>query len=265
MPIVGIFIFLLSSLIVQAAPAGAQSAMAMDWEGRINNKIHFTMCTDLDDSESGLVMGELRYAGGSGKIMLLGSWQDDRLYLQEMLPDGTISGLISGQLQDDLLTGHWSAPDQISEKDGVFSFKSGKRYSLEARQLKRGCETESLWLFDPAQVAGTYQYSFGQYNACATLKVRDDGHGQLSFQIYSVTAAPAFNLAAVPGDGLEGESWAQGRLEGNKLHYEVDESCAFTISFFRNFASIEYLGERACGGMFGLGAGVAGYFVKLEQ
>ena len=252
-----LFLLLLVSTLLPVMPAGAQSATDMDWEGTLNNKIRFSMCTSLQDIESGLVMGEMQYTKGSGDILLLGSWKGEHLYLKEMLPDGTVSGIMNGTVRDDVFTGQWQAPDKIVQKGDVFSAKEGKTYALQAQYLKQGCETNRVWSFDPDRVAGTYQYSYGKNSAAGTLTVRNEGNGNITFQIDTSTGAPAFNMAKVPD--------AKGHIEGNRLLYEIDETCAFSMTFFRNFVRIEHPEDRVCRGMFGMGAGVAGDFVRLEQ
>jgi len=260
-----LFLLLLVSTLLPVMPAGAQSATDMDWEGTLNNKIRFSMCTSLHDVESGLVMGEMRYAGGSGDILLLGSWKGEHLYLKEMLPDGTVSGIMNGTVRDDVFTGQWQAPDKIVQKGDVFSAKEGKTYALQAQYLKQGCETNRVWSFDPDRVAGTYQYSYGKNSAAGTLTVRNEGNGNIAFQIDTSTGAPSFNMARVPDSDTEDGVWAKGHIEGNRLLYEIDENCAFSMTFFRNFVRIQHPDDRVCMGMFGMGAGVAGDFVKLEQ
>jgi len=259
------FLLLLISALLPVMPAGAQSATDMDWEGTLNNKIRFSMCTSLQDIESGLVMGEMQYTKGSGDILLLGSWKGEHLYLKEMLPDGTVSGIMNGTVRDDVFMGEWQAPDKIVQKGDVFSAKEGKAYALQAQYLKQGCETNRVWSFDPDRVAGTYQYSYGKNSAAGTLTVRNEGNGNIAFQIDTSTGAPSFNMARVPDSDTEDGVWAKGHIEGNRLLYEIDENCAFSMTFFRNFVRIQHPDDRVCMGMFGMGAGVAGDFVKLEQ
>lgn len=259
------FLLLLLNVMFPVVSVEARSAMDMDWEGSINDKIRFSMCIVRQDIESDLIMGEMHYAAGSGKILILGNRKDDALYLKEMLPDGTVSGIMDGIVQDDVYTGKWQAPDKILEKGGIFSAIKGKIYELQARHTKQGCETENIWSFDPAQVAGTYRYSYGKDSAYGTLTVRNEDNGSVAFQIHSVTGAPRFNMAKIPTSDMAEESWAKGHLEGNRLRYEINGSCAFSMTFFRNFVRIEHLDDRVCRGIFGMGAGVTGDFVKLQK
>ncbi|MDL2313522.1 hypothetical protein LJC36_00910 [Desulfovibrio sp. OttesenSCG-928-C14] len=100
------------------------------WQGEINNTIPVSVWFEIRD---GLIVGELIYTNTKEKkpIRLLGKVEaTGELRMQEMLPDGLISGMISGKIAQDSFEGTWSTAGKFATKGKTNKYIEGKRYRL---------------------------------------------------------------------------------------------------------------------------------------
>ena len=228
---------------------------AYDWQGNINNKIPVSIWVEIKD---GLVVGEIVYLNTSAKtpIRLLGTIEDKNLDINEMLPDGTIAGVISGIISGDNFTGTWSAPQKITKDTrGNFNSTEGKSFPMS---LSKGvaAHTPFSWDFIPSGLMGKYCYSWGEYgyNGTIVLKASGNEYTHVEYEINAFTSAPSFNMAVTGPQ--------QGEITGNRLLNELEEGCAFEMLFFNGFIVVRYLDGNNCFGYFGMNATVQGIFLK---
>ena len=259
-------ILLVTVLLVLGA-AGFVSAAAGNaverhaWQGDINGKIPVSVWIEIRD---GLVVGELVYTKTKGKvpIRLLGEADKAEVQMREMLPDGLVSGYISGSIKGEVFEGTWSAPGKNIEKSTGFEYVEGKSYPI--RLSRSGAVPPPFrWEHAPESLEGAYRYSYGENSAYGIIRVAKARGSSLEYSIEATGAAPSFNMANLP-EGLEG-NYVKGSLKGNRVVHEIEGDCAYELLFYNGFVVSRYLEGRFCVGWFGRGAEVSGTFLKTGK
>ncbi|MDL2216646.1 hypothetical protein LJB81_02790 [Desulfovibrio sp. OttesenSCG-928-M14] len=248
-------LLLCASGILAAAPVDNPNFVQRHaWQGAINDKIPVSIWCEIRD---GLIVGELVYTNTKEKkpIRLLGTVEaDGELRMQEMLPDGLISGLIGGKITQGSFEGAWSAPGKLVTKGNNHEYIEGKSYHLRLSNATLP-HTPFHWEHDPNALAGKYAYSYGKdMNYGVIALVRAEGQ-KMNCSIDSSSSAPSYNMAQT--------SFTTGAA-GDRILYEEDASCAFEILLFNGFLVTRYLEGKTCDGWFGRGTTVEGIFVKQE-
>ena len=249
------------------SPANAEQAERHAWQGELGNKIPVSVWFEI---RNGLITGELVYTNTKEKkpIRLLGTVAaDGNLHMQEMLPTGAISGIISGKMSGDLFEGTWKAPDKLVKKGNSYEEVGGKSFSLRLTKAALA-GTPFRWEHAPNALpnalVGNYQYSYGkdrQYGALTLSRAEGEG---VQCTISSYTDAPAHNQAYL-SFAADASSGGKGRLQGNHIVYEEDTSCAVEILLFSDFAVVRYLEGKRCNGWFGMNATVEGIFLRQKE
>ena len=226
------------------------------WTGEINGKIPVSVWLEQKD---GLTTGELLYVNSKTRtpFRLLGTYgtsgESPTVSLQEMLPGGLVTGMISASIKGEVLEGVWMAPEKIKETGTRYTVKDMQQYSLKLTQT--GTAPGSFhWEYSPESLTGRYAYTYGPHHNSGTLDITSAPDGGVSVEIHTHTAAPAFNMADV--DPTAGER------TGNRIVCSVDDSCAFEVLLFSDFAKVSTLKGRECDGWFGRGAYIDGNYIR---
>lgn len=211
--------------------------------GKINGKIE----ASLELYQAGdVIRGSIIYKTSGKPILVLGTeGENGSIFLREFLPDGKISGGMSGEFNGEKFSGSWYGNDKDLE--------------LEMNVTKQTEDVE--WPFDvTGSVAGEYAYHFpeestGDPGAAGTLKVKQSGD-KITFSFDCINGPPAYSIATVEN--------TDGILEGNTVEAKLpDLDCEFTIQFFKGFAMVHQKnGYLDCG--FGNGAGIEGEYIKVR-
>ena len=246
----------------EAAANDAKRAEHYEWQGIIGEKIPVSVWFETRD---GLIAGEIVYTKTQEKkpIRLLGTVSQGQLRMKEMLPGGLVTGSITGTIKNGVFEGTWEAPGKVKEKGKGFEFIGGKELTI--RLVAAPVQPRPFrWEYNQDTFVGKYSYSYGKNALNGVAEVARAKDGAIEFRIDSDIGAPSFNMAAVPAgepDGAEG-SKAKGRVQGNRMVYEVNEDCAFEILFYNDFLFTRYLEGKTCEGWFGRGASIEGQFVR---
>ena len=235
-------------------------------KGVINDKIPVSIWFDIRD---GLVSGEIVYTRTKAKIpiRLLGREEDDGSYrLHEMLPNGDISGTITGTLVNGVLSGTWHGRPRIVEKnEGGYEYKDGKKFTIKVSAVER-THAPYNWSFDVEKASGTYAYSLGDNCGDGTVVLQVSNDGTVRYRLIGLTGAPSYRMACFPEDALSGEiavaNLAVANLHGNRILIEEDETCAIEILLYNDFLVSRYVDGKDCRYRVGNGATAEGLFLK---
>lgn len=230
-------------------------------KGVINDKIPVSIWFDIRD---GLVSGEIVYTRTKAKtpIRLLGREEDDGSYrLHEMLPNGDISGTITGTLVNGILSGTWHGRLRIVEKnEGDYEYKDGKKFTIKVSVVER-THAPYNWSFDVEKASGTYAYSLGDNCDDGTVVLQASNDGTVRYRLIGLTGAPSYRMACFPEEALSGEI-AVANLHGNRILIEEDETCAIEILLYNDFLVSRYVDGKDCRYRVGNGATAEGLFLK---
>lgn len=247
----------------EAAAEQNEAANVQYYEGKgvINDKIPVAVWFD---SKDGLVSGEVVYTKTKTQtpIRLLGRKEKDGSYrLYEVLPNGDISGTITGFLVHGVLSGTWvGRPRMIEQSEGRYEFKEGKEFPIRVNAVDR-THAPYKWTFDAKNASGTYAYSTGDNCDDGTVALQIQEDGSVRYRIIGLTGAPSYRTACFPEDALSGET-AAATLHGNRILIEEDENCAIELSLYSDFLVSRYLEGRYCQHLVGNGATAEGLFIK---
>ncbi len=225
------------------------------WEGKLGNNIpvclRYHKFYGIPYGRYGdLVIGSITYLNIKAKIPIpLLGYEDKEgdFYLSEFQEDGKISGVIRGDKKENNFKAEWIKPYNPTS----YKLKLTQKDSLIATPI---IETIS------ANYAGEYYYQFGEKGPLGEWKVRVLGNDKLEVQAFSVTSAPARNMAEIKKDTV--------KLQGNSFAYSVKSGpdCAIDIQafFFKNFMLVYYTNENPCPYYFGHNATLEGVFYKIK-
>ena len=253
-----IFVILIA-LFALGLPNQAQTSLVKDisisknkynvhsWTGSINSKIPVFMWLIRKDS---LIQGEVVYTKTKNKIPIKLIGQIDRegkIKVGEYLTDGTISGIFYFDNMNVSPAGKWSSTQNFKEVDFKLSPKDTLLPDIDTS-------------FQPKAITGDYAYMYGKDGYQGGISIRKVDSNKVSFEIGSVTDAPARNSAEISLDTVS--------LTNNTFVYKLRKSkdCSFKVTFYKHFLVISYLkGYGDCGNFFGLDATVDGIFYKLPN
>ncbi len=241
-----------------AASASPETAEAQSygWQGNINGNIPVSVWFEARD---GIVVGEITYTktGANKPIRLLGGTGGSRWVMKEMLPGGQVTGTIDGTISGDVFDGEWMGTGTIKKKETRYERVAGKTFPIRLTRTSTPAKTFN-WDFDPATLEGEYLYTYGQDNAAGVLSVSRAKDGSVEFDIETDGGAPSFRAALFPDYNKK----EKAVLRGNRIVQELDDSCAFEVLFFSDFATVQYIDGKSCNGWFGLEASITGDFLK---
>ncbi len=246
-----------------AAAATAPAAQVSFYEGQgvINNKIPVALWFD---SREGIVSGEIVYTATKARkpIRVLGREEANGAFrLYEMLPNGDISGTITGTLTDGVLSGTWTGrPRMIEKGEGNYEAQRGKQFPITISAVKR-THPPYDWTFDAANASETYAYSIGDNCDDGTVVLQVGTDGTVRYRIIGLTGAPFYRTACFPEDALSDET-AVSPLHGNRIRIEEDANCAIELVLYNDFLVSSYVEGRDCRYRVGDGATAEGLFLK---
>lgn len=225
-------------------PVAAPGKSRICWKGTLNSKTEIFLQYDV---EGDVVEGELVYLNTKEKkpIRIIGTVEEDKsLRLLEFESSGNITGILTGTPEAGIFEGSWFSP------------KTRKELTMQLQRVDTVIPARNIIQL-PAAPEGSYVYQYSEEGQQGVLEVKRAGNGRISFEISSVTDAPARNMADVSLDTVA--------LRGNTFTYTVPDTddCEFKVSFFKNFAYIQYT-KGYCNGVFGHNASVDGIFLKKQ-
>ena len=228
---------------LQGTMALAPEGQTTDWQGVIGENIPVA----LELSQQGeLIAGTITYRSSGEPIRVLGRkyLDDEGYFLQELLPDGTVSGYMT-----------------IQVTDGVVANSTWGDAPLELVLV--GIDS-NFTSFDPLLRPGVYEYAhapFGEGDepCCGprgTMTLDEPSDRAVAVEFENVNGGPGFNVAFLPPTAMQ--------LEGNRAIYDRIEDdyidCEFEVVVFDGFAFVDYLNNRFdCG--FGHNATVSGFYI----
>ena len=229
--------------VLQDTKSLAPESQTTEWQGLIGEDIPVA----LELSQQGeLIAGTITYSSSGEPIRVLGRKyvDDEGFFLQELLPDGTVSGYMT-----------------IHVTDGVVANSTWGDATLELELV--GIESNRT-SFDPTIRPGIYDYAhapFGEGDepCCGprgTMTIDEPSDRAVVVEFENVAGGPGFNLATLPPTAM--------RLAGNRAIYDRVEDdfidCEFEAVVFDGFAFVDYLDDRFdCG--FGHNATVSGFYI----
>ncbi len=217
----------------------AQSLTQRTYEGTINAKIPIVL-TVLPDGEA--VFGTVVYKKKGVPITLVGSLTEGNLFLQELMPDGAVTGIYSLEPKESGWTGSWSVPKRDAKELAVV--------------LKETTKTTAPTKLLP-NLTGTYVYSFGEEAGSGELKAMHTSPTKITIAVEAISGAPSYNMATIEKTTLT--------LKGNTALYTNEEfgKCRLLFTFGENTVRVDYVdGAYACG--FGHNASASGSYVRIN-
>ena len=217
----------------------AQELNQRIFTGTINGKIPIKLTLTTDGS---VAFGQVIYTKKNLPITIVGSVENGNLFLNELLPDGQVTGLYSAVLKDSTIKGTWMSP-AVDAKTLMLDLVQNEQKQVSRSVLK--------------SVTGNYVYSFGKNGSVGNMRVVQNKPDQITVRFDNMTSAPARNQAVVSKTVL--------KLIKNQAVYSSSEfgACKFTITFIENSARVNYTDEAyQCG--FGNAATVTGNYIKTK-
>ncbi len=133
----------------------AQSLTRRTYEGTINNKIPIVL-TLTQDGEA--LFGNVVYKKKGIPITVAGNLTEGNLFLQELMPNGEVTGVYSLEPRGNGWAGTWNAPKRDA-KELTVSLAETVKTAVAARPL--------------SNLTGTYYYYFG----------KEEGSGELQTMV----------------------------------------------------------------------------------
>lgn len=232
------FVLLLCSCLFSVS-LSAQSLTQRTYEGNLNAKIPIVL-TVTPDGEA--VFGTVVYKKKGVPITVVGSLVEGNLFLHELMPDGTVTGIYSLEPKGKDWAGTWTAPKRNAKELAVV-LKETAKIPTPTKPLPN--------------LTGTYAYSFGEEGGSGSLKVVQINPTKITISVDAVTGAPAYNMATIGKTTLT--------LKGNKAVYKNEEfgACKLLFTFGENTVRVDYLdGAYECG--FGHNASASGSYVRIN-
>jgi hypothetical protein len=218
----------LSILLLISTLAQSQSINQKVFEGSINGKIPIILTLNFSGQT---VYGNVIYKKKGIPISVVGGISDNDLFLYEFMPNGDVTGIYSGILKQDKVTGRWSIPKRDS-----------RGLALSLTKIKE----QNVLKKAPKDVTGSYKYSLGKEGAVGNLDVQQIGNNKVAISFENVTAPPGYNLAYI-----------------NKTVLKLMDN-QFSITFLENSAVVDYAeNSNDCG--FGHNAYVSGSYIKVSS
>ncbi len=260
--------FLFLAVLLGAFAAKAQNQLMKDlkiesadsivmdrvWKGKLGDKIpvllRYHIYDEINYGQYGhLVVGRIAYQNTKEKtaLPLLGFVSDGGYFrLGEYQKDGNISGVIYGREKNQNFEGEWSKPNtEISYNVNL----TRQEQPLPAIEIKA----------NPDSVFGSYAYRYGKRGYQGQLKLTQINPGQSTLYMFSVTNAPARNMA----DLVDNDTIAVTKTDFiHPVAYADD--CAVHIRFFKHFVMVYYPKASPCQNAFGARATYEGFYYKVD-
>ncbi len=218
------------------------------WKGTLGKNIPVFLHYQKQGS---LVVGAITYLNTKAKqpIPLIGTtYVDGRLGLNEYATDGNITGIWVVAHHGDSLTGHWYAP------------YSEEQYPVTLTNQYTPVPASPITA-DLQNIAGEYNYQYGKKGPQGGWTIKRINKDSISISGWSVTHAPARNIANVNTDTVA--------LVGNHFIYQVStgDKCKIVMkgTFYKHFLRITYINDAPCHYYFGHNATLEGIFYKTKE
>lgn len=170
--------------------------------------------------------------------------EEDKSYrLLEFEPNGNVSGIITGNPETQSFNGSWFSPKTRKELDLTLLKKDTSLAETDIRP-------------DMNNIYGDYHYQYTEEGNQGGCKIEKVGDNKIAFSVFSVTGAPARNIADVPRDTIP--------LTASSFIYKIPgtDSCEFKVTFYKDFLTVDYT-KGYCDGQFGMNATIDGIFLKI--
>ena len=210
------------------------------WQGNIDGNIPVLMWYS---KTKGILYGELLYTNQKEPkaIKIIGAERDgDKYRILEFMPDGMITGI-------------WALTPQVSSVEGEW-FSPTTRKMLGTSLMHIDTAVTIHDISTTTTVDGVYSYLYGTDGNSGYLEVKRIDSNNIEIDFQNVTGPPAHNMAFLKDTVI---------ISNNVAAYSNDEfgQCSFSISFYNDFAIVEYNnGKKDCG--FGHNAFVDGIYLK---
>lgn len=197
-----------------------------------------------------LVAGNIVYLNTQSKtpipvIGYVNTEGDYRLY--EFASDGDITGLIEAKIEGERLSGVWNKP------------RSNISYSLHLKAVDSALATKDITAV-PDSIFGAYYYQYTDKGYLGELTLKKINEAQASFYMFSVTSAPARNMA----DLIDNDTIP---IPKPVFTYAIPGTgkCKIHVQFFKGFALVTYPPDANCVYSFGANATYEGIYFKLPM
>ncbi len=215
------------------------------WSGTLNAKIPVFLHYQVLDS---VVIGELTYLNTKAKkpIPVVGTLKNGNYRILEFAKDGNITGILTGtQNTDTNFSGYWFSP------------KTRKNLSLNLTKSDSIIPSKSNTTV-LKNIYGNYRYQYSESGYQGEFSISKVDHKNSAFSIFSVTNAPARNMADVGIDTIS--------LHTTEFLYTIPDTddCEFKVRFFKDFLQINYT-KGFCDGTFGHNATIEGIYYKVKH
>ncbi|ANH83128.1 hypothetical protein A8C56_21005 [Niabella ginsenosidivorans] len=222
------------------------------WKGFIGSGIpvfiHFCSHSIRYGKYGNIVSGEIIYLNTKKQqpIPLIGYTDSGKHFiLSEYAKDGAVTGIIYANADKETLKGTWSKPS------------SEKTYILQLKACDTLIRSQDITT-NPEDIFGNYYYRYGEKGYSGELKLRKINDQIALFYMFSVTSAPARNMA----DLIDNDTIP---IPAATFTYKVPDTdgCRIKVQFFKQFVVVSYPDEDACRNAFGHNATYEGIYYKV--
>ena len=236
-----VFMVLTFKLYAQKNITGDNINGVYKFEGKLGNRIPISMWFMMKDS---VLKGELVYLNTAHRqpITILGTIENTGdITIDEFTKTGDITGEFKAMFKGNSLAGEWLNP--VTKK--MFN------YILKRKDTTITAANKNL---EPEEINGEYEYNFGENGGAGGIDIKHISGGNYLIGVNCVTPYPPANVAEVEKTVVS--------MSGNTIIYtDSDCSSKFRIRVFKDFVVIN---DIIYGNCFGVGAYVAGIFIKTQ-
>jgi len=218
-------------------------AYAQSFKGFINNKIEVEGWIHTYENA---IFGELKYTQGSSPIRLAGTIENYRFFrMMEFEQSGNVTGILTGDIHEDGLSGSWFSP--LTRKSFDFDFKPLNEKPKLNVPIIDGIE-------------GEYKYQFSNDGSTGNMEVSRNRDATYKLSFNNHTGAPSYNQANL--DIANSKIDKTGNLQYSNVGGDYNLDCKLSIQFYEGFAIVTYENDQPkCG--FGHNAKVSGVYLKI--
>lgn len=223
------------------------------WQGSIENIVPvFLYYQKVDSLIVGKVIQLKSKANQPFSVISNFRSSDGSFILNEYDKTGNITGVWTLTQKGDSLVGIWDKPFSV------------QKYDVHLTKKDTLILAEPI-VADPSKITGDYFYQYGEKGPQGEWKVKRVGRDSLAINAWSVTHAPARNIAEIEDTVA---------LTGTHFIYKInmeeswmDKPCKIIMKgqFYKNFLRVTYINENPCAFYFGHNATLEGIFYKIKN
>jgi hypothetical protein len=213
------------------------------WRGQLNDNINVLIHYKIHDD---IFEGYIIYTDTKAKqpIRLLGSITDNKyIRFLEFDKNGSVTGIIDGEIHGNDFKGEWFSPT------------SKHNYNLKLNLVDTFIHYETVVVGND-NLEGNYFNKYGKDGAEGTLEIKKIDNNKIEFSIFSMTDAPARNMAECEKTVVDGS---------DDFEYKIpdSENCYIRVRTFKDFVYVTYP-KGNCAFVFGHNASLEGFYYKLK-